>query len=126
MVFDVLERNGEVVKSSPSVQEIEQEKFEKFFTVYFLSKQEETEIKQLIVNVSEIDTAEIINMDKETLSQIVKNNYSTRTSEQPSMIVHSEVAATAQVTPAKAAPATMNRTIRVDIERLDVLNEFIQ
>ncbi|MEX1031015.1 MAG: chemotaxis protein CheA [Paenibacillaceae bacterium] len=122
MVFDVLERHGEVVKSSPSVQEIEQEKFDKYFTVYYLSKQEEKEIKQLIVNVSEIDTAEIINMDKETLDQIVKKDYSTTNYEQSSIIVHNEVAATAQVTTtAKAAPATMNRTIRVDIERLDVL-----
>jgi two-component system chemotaxis sensor kinase CheA len=122
MVFDVLERHGEVVKSSPSVQEIEQEKFDKYFTVYYLSKQKEEEVKQLIVNVSEIDTAEIVNMDKETLGQIVKKDYKTTNSEQPSIIVQNEVAATAQVvTTAKAAPVAMNRTIRVDIERLDVL-----
>jgi two-component system chemotaxis sensor kinase CheA len=125
MVFDVLERHGEVVKSSPSVQEIEQEKFDKYFTVYYLSKQDEKEINQLIVNVSEIDSAEIVTMDKDTLGQIVKKNYSSTISEQAPSIVTAEVAATSvtntQATATKAAPATMNRTIRVDIERLDVL-----
>lgn len=121
MVFDVLEQHGEVVKSSPSVQEIEQEKFDKYFTVYYLSKQDEKEIKQLIVNVSEIDTAEIVNLDKETLSQIIKKDYGASISEQSMSLVNKEVAATVQTTVAKAAPATMNRTIRVDIERLDVL-----
>lgn len=125
MVFDVLERHGEVVKSSPSVQEIEQEKFDKYFTVYYLSKQDEKEIKQLIVNVSEIDTAEIISLDKETLNQISKKNYGASDMDQPLVkLANHEVAATANLTQsavAKASPATTNRTIRVDIERLDVL-----
>jgi two-component system chemotaxis sensor kinase CheA len=120
MVFDVLERHGEVVKSSPSVQEIEQEKFDKYFTVYYLSKQDEKQIKQLIVNISEIDTAEIVNMDKESLGQIDKMSYGASNSDEPTNIEHNEVAATTQTT-VKAAPVSMNRTIRVDIERLDVL-----
>jgi two-component system chemotaxis sensor kinase CheA len=125
MVFDVLERHGEVVKSSPSVQEIEQEKFDKYFTVYYLSKQDEKEIRQLIVNVSEIDSAEIVTLDKDTLGQIVKKNYAPANSEQASNDVKVEATAAtvtnAQATATKAMPATMNRTIRVDIERLDVL-----
>ncbi len=122
MVFDVLERHGEVVKSSPSVQEIEQERFDKHFTVYYLSKQDEKEINQLIVNVSEIDTAEIVSLDKETLSQIIKKDYDSPDLNQPVILANQEVAATTTQSPTtKAAPATMNRTIRVDIERLDVL-----
>jgi len=121
MVFDVLERHGEVVKSSPSVQEIEQEKFDKYFTVYYLSKQDEKEIKQLVVNVSEIDTVELIKMDKETLGQIVKTDYGSSNSDQPMIVDNSEVATIAQAAATKAVPASMNRTIRVDIERLDVL-----
>ena len=34
MVFDAMERMGEIVKSTPSVQEIEQEKFDRSF--YFI------------------------------------------------------------------------------------------
>ena len=124
MVFDVLERHGEVVKSSPSVQEIEQEKFDKYFTVYYLSKQDEKEIKQLIVNVSEIDTAEINSIDKETLGQILKTNYGASDVDQLEHIAVQEVAVTSNTTQSsspKVTPTTMNRTIRVDIERLDVL-----
>ncbi|MEX2415234.1 MAG: chemotaxis protein CheA, partial [Paenibacillaceae bacterium] len=42
-------------------------------------------------------------------------------SNQTKILDQNNIAATAQSTAAKAAPAAMNRTIRVDIERLDVL-----
>ena len=38
MVFDVLDLHGEIVKSTPSVQDIEQEKFDRSFSVYYISK----------------------------------------------------------------------------------------
>ncbi len=38
MVFDALEGMGEIVKSTPSVQEIEQEKFDRSFSLYFISQ----------------------------------------------------------------------------------------
>src|SRR5690606_21582311 len=59
MVFDVLERNGEVAYSNPTVQDIEQEKFERSFTVYYITKHNEQQVKQLIMEVSEIESAEV-------------------------------------------------------------------
>lgn len=38
MVFDLLERSGEVVKSFPSVQDIEQEKFDQSFSLYYITQ----------------------------------------------------------------------------------------
>jgi two-component system chemotaxis sensor kinase CheA len=35
MVFNVLEQNGEVIKSNPSVEDIEQERFDNQFSVFF-------------------------------------------------------------------------------------------
>lgn len=133
MVFDVLERNGEVIRSNPSVQDIEQEKFDSSFTVYYVSQLEAAALKKEIENVSEIESAEITSFTKETLKELI----------QPAAEVKNEVAAAATVaapasTPAaSAAPAAAkaqpnakaaggaapaaNRTIRVDIDRLDAL-----
>src|SRR5690606_23171075 len=72
MVFDVLERNGEVVKSTPSVQEIEQEKFDRSFSVYYISNVEQAVLEKEILQVSEIDSAVIISVDSESLSEMTQ------------------------------------------------------
>lgn len=127
MVFDTIERYGEVVKSSPSVQDIEQEKFDKHFTVYYISKENKETIHQYILNVSEIDQVEVIPIEKESLHQLVKVSYHPPASES-AQVTRAETAAGA-VAPASAADqgvapkssGMLTRTIRVDIERLDVL-----
>ena len=70
MVFDFLERNGEVVKSHPSVQDIEQEKFDCTFTVFTISSISEEELRKGIESVSEIELAVITPLDRETLTQL--------------------------------------------------------
>ena len=123
MVFDTLERQGEVVKSTPSVLEIEQEKFDKFFTVYYITKEEDEEIKASVAGVSEVDSVDVINVDSDTLEMMLKQR-----KEEPSAAAAAASPAVASSTPPPAggkAPANggaaANRTIRVDIERLDVL-----
>lgn len=46
MVFDALERMGEIVKATPSVQEIEQEKFDRSFSLYFISQVDQATLEK--------------------------------------------------------------------------------
>ncbi|MCR5587099.1 MAG: chemotaxis protein CheA [Lachnospiraceae bacterium] len=55
LVFKVLEEHGEVLKSSPSVQDIEDEKFDLDFSVLYLSNLPAEDIKAAIANVSEVE-----------------------------------------------------------------------
>ena len=126
MVFDTIERHGEVVKSSPSVQDIEQEKFDKSFTVYYISRDDAETVRSYIANVSEIDQVDIVLIEKESLSQLGKTKYNQQA--QPDQAAGAVQAAQAeaaagggQAATTKASAGAMNRTIRVDIERLDVL-----
>jgi two-component system chemotaxis sensor kinase CheA len=123
MVFDTLERHGEAVKSSPSVQDIEREKLDKHFAVYYISKHNESVVKELIVNISEIECVDIVNVDKDVLGQIAKSKYDVPGSlEGAAVSVNETAAAIVPSNLVKAAPAAaISRTIRVDIERLDVL-----
>ncbi|MEK5397835.1 chemotaxis protein CheA [Paenibacillus sp. FSL K6-2859] len=133
MVFDLLERSGEVVKSFPSVQDIEQEKFDQSFSLYYITQKTADQIQAMIMNLSEIDKVTAVALDQESLKMLG----------QESAAAVSEVAATATVEEtAPAAPVASkplptkdegnkpgaaktggapSRTIRVDIERLDVL-----
>lgn len=131
MVFDLLERSGEVVKSFPSVQDIEQEKFDHGFSLYYITQKEASEIQSMVMNLSEIEKVTAVALDQETLSQM-SQDMTAATAEAPVQAAKpsAEPAAapasapvkeeTAKATPARTGGAP-SRTIRVDIERLDVL-----
>ncbi|MCK6074031.1 chemotaxis protein CheA [Paenibacillus silvae] len=137
MVFDMLERSGEVVKAYPSVQDIEQEKFERSFSLYYITTKEAQELEKGIMSISEIETAKLIQLDQETLqqmaNQVTKQVAATAEVEAAPVSVAAFEAPVANSAPqeeVKAAPAKAaapkqaaapSRTIRVDIERLDVL-----
>ncbi|QHW30047.1 chemotaxis protein CheA [Paenibacillus rhizovicinus] len=138
MVFDFLEHNGEIVKSSPSSQEIEQEKFDRSFTVFTIANITEEELRKGIESVSEIESAAITQLDNESLLQLGASAAQGAPSAAASIAQETVGAAQAQVAAAAApamapAPAASSpsaaassggggsRTIRVDIERLDSL-----
>ncbi|SEK21764.1 chemotaxis protein CheA [Paenibacillus sp. OK003] len=134
MVFDLLERSGEVVKSYPTVQDIEQEKFERSFSLYYITTKEAQELEKGIMSISEIESAKVIQLDQETLQQMT--NQAAATAEVEAAPVPAPVDASpepnssskeepkkpaATKTAAPKQAAAPSRTIRVDIERLDVL-----
>ncbi len=127
MVFDLLERHGEVVQSVPPVQDIEQDKFDRSFTVFYISQLPGDELQKHIANVSEVEKAEVTTMDEESLGMLSRPQVAeTAASAAPAAPASSPAASTEKTgpAPAKRPAATggaVNRTIRVDIERLDAL-----
>ncbi|AZN40873.1 chemotaxis protein CheA [Paenibacillus albus] len=133
MVFDFLEHSGEIVKSVPSVQEIEQEKFDRSFTVFTIASISEAELRKGIESVSEIEGATITQLDRETLEQLAGSDavQAAPTASASVTSAQAEVGTARAQTAATAAPAAapaaqtsggaVSRTIRVDIERLDAL-----
>lgn len=129
MVFDQFEHNGEVIKSTPSIQDIEQEKFDRSFSVFFITHLEKEPLEKLIGNVSEIESAKALPLDEEVIEQLKNSKGSAEAAPQAEAAKPSEaaspVAAAETRAPSSAAKAPQqavgNRTIRVDIERLDLL-----
>ncbi|XEC97130.1 chemotaxis protein CheA [Paenibacillus tarimensis] len=117
MVFDVLEKNGEVVKSEPSVQELEQEKFDRFFTVFYISQSSAAPLKEQIGSVSEIDFVELTELDTESLSVLSRPATAEAAASSAVPVKKEEKAPQASA----ATGGNVTRTIRVDIERLDTL-----
>lgn len=130
MVFDLLERSGEVIKSFPSVQDIEQEKFDFSFSLYYITQKDANEIQAMILNLSEIDKVTAVALDQESLRQMGQDAVAA-TAEAPAPVKETPTdsvkpdAVPSKEQSSKAAPARSggapSRTIRVDIERLDVL-----
>lgn len=114
MVFDQLESMGEVIKTKPSVEDIENERFEQSFEIAYVTMQSVEKVRSTILNISEIQDVVIEPIQLK--------------SEAPPAPVVTEVAApvekksadNAQTAAAKKATAG-GKTIRVDIDRLDIL-----
>ena len=127
LVFKALEEIGEVIISSPSVQEIEDEKFDFDFSLIFLTKETENEVRAAIQNVSEIEDVVIEAIDEPKADEPKKAD-ETKKEEAPKSAAPA-AAATAAAPAAKqdASKAkgkgkpVVSRSVRVDIEKLDSL-----
>jgi two-component system chemotaxis sensor kinase CheA len=126
MVFDVLSRLGETIKSVPSTEDIEADRFDYEFTLVFLSEAEGKDIEAAIQGVSEIDQAVVQGITAEDIAggaqttSAAAEAAATAAPEAPAADAPAAKAAVPAAPAAKAAPAA-TRTIRVDIEKLDTL-----
>ncbi|MBG9945126.1 chemotaxis protein CheA [Brevibacillus formosus] len=113
MVFDQLESMGEVIKTKPAVEDIENERFEQSFEIAYVTEQSIEKVRTTILNISEIQdvTIETIQLKKEAPPAPVV---------QQAPAPAEKGAAEAPQAPVKKATAG-GKTIRVDIERLDIL-----
>ncbi|WP_018921596.1 chemotaxis protein CheA [Salsuginibacillus kocurii] len=136
MVFEILENMGEVIKSTPPVDQLEEENFDNEFVVTLLTKEPGTELEQSIRNVSEIDNVQMIEINVNELKAGLGQQESAAT----------ETAVLEKSVPTKKQPASspdqkvedsgssdqqpkksdINKTIRVNIERLDVLMNLFE
>ncbi|WP_028550444.1 chemotaxis protein CheA [Paenibacillus sp. UNC451MF] len=127
MVFNILEQNGEVIKCSPSVEDIEQERFDNHFSVFFISHIDKDSLEKQVASVSEIEKATVTLLDQAKLDELMKPPVQQAQLEVAAAVAepvaHPPASANTEAKkPAAAANAPVaNRTIRVDIERLDAL-----
>jgi two-component system chemotaxis sensor kinase CheA len=120
MVFDQLESLGEVVKSTPSVEDIENERFDQSFEVVYITLQPPEQIRKAIENISEIQSVEIepIVLKETATDSIVQEANAVAAAAAP--VDRTKQAESVQA-PAAKKVSTTGKTIRVDIERLDIL-----
>jgi two-component system, chemotaxis family, sensor kinase CheA len=137
LVFKALEELGDVIKSYPEVQDIEDEKFEFDFSVILITKATLEEVKSKILRVSEIKSVYIDNMqvsdngsvETEQAGQAESSN-GTSASVQAATVKESAPVEKKEVSQAKAqakqqSKPVVNRSVRVDIEKLDVLMNLV-
>lgn len=138
LVFKNLEGHGDIIKSEPSVQDIEDEKFDLDFSIVIVSEEEFDKITKLIKSVSEIRdcVGEEITTPFDMSAPENEPAESKETAEEqsrPAEKVETAPAAAAPKQPAVSANGNGNagkakavgHTVRVDIEKLDVLMNLV-
>ncbi len=144
LVFKALEELGEVIKAVPNVQDIEDEKFEYDFSLVYFTKESLETIKEAIENVSEVKEAivgpfegeldesakQAEKEEQEKKAEQEKAENAAKANEQKGQAAtKTAVKAEAKKKPAanakKTAKPAVGRTVRVDIEKLDVLMNLV-
>ena len=139
LVFKALEELGEVFRAVPSVQDIEDEKFESDFSLIYLTSESQQKVKQVIETVSEIKEAVVgpvgddVKEEEEKASEAEKEEKKEEPKKAENAPAASQAAAKAapkkakeeKKPAAKAAKPAVGRTVRVDIEKLDVLMNLV-
>lgn len=144
LVFKALEEMGEVIKSEPSVQDIEDERFETDFSLVYFTAEPLEKVKAAIENVSEVQEAIVgpfelkANTPDEDLASEVKDEpekKEEKTAAKPAPKKAPKTAGQAAAAtetkqakkdaPAQKAKPAIGRTVRVDIEKLDVLMNLV-
>lgn len=121
LVFKSIEDLGDVIKSNPEIQDIEDEHFDLDFSLIMITSESVDKIKQCMMNVSEIANVVIGEMEVTASEE--------KTSEEPVKSNDEPVKAAAQKDNVKAPQRAqqqatkpiVNRSVRVDIEKLDNL-----
>lgn len=156
LVFKALEEAGDIIKSVPEVQDIEDEKFDFDFSMVLLTRKSEDEIRTAVMNVSEIKDVVIASANisskvgaqvPQQAAEVQENPASAAPSDNENQAVPAQpennapaqnmggAAAAAQAVAAPAAAkqtaaktaskAAVNRSVRVDIEKLDDLMNLV-
>lgn len=122
LVFKSVEELGEVIKSIPSAQDIEDEKFDLDFDIFVITGESLDKVLATVKNVSEIKNAEgsVIKLEekKEEKAEEAKKPEAAKPAAVP------QAGKPTNPQPAKGKPV-VNRSVRVDIDKLDVLMNLV-
>ena len=134
LVFKAIEESGEIIVSNPPTQEIEDEKFGLDFSLVVISDSPLDKVIAAAKNVSEIQDVQgdVLDLDSETPTPAAPEE-NEKHEETPTAPVPAAPASAAPVKSSKKAeekkPAAskpvVNRTVRVDIEKLDTLMNLV-
>ncbi|KWW10937.1 MULTISPECIES: chemotaxis protein CheA [Peribacillus] len=128
MVFEVLEKAGEVIKSHPPVELLEEEQFDQQFSVTMITKESSEELQKKIMKVSEVDTVVIHSLDLEVArhANVEEDKIAeldNKGQEKNNDMLPSDVKEKKKQPSVKPASS---KTIRVNIERLDILMNLFE
>lgn len=122
LVYKALEELGDIILSVPSAQDIEDERFDFDFSMIILTDADAEAVHKAVMNVSEIDSAYVGEIEvapapeKEEAPAIVAEE---------SQVQEAKTTAPAKQEKKPVGKPIVNRTVRVDIEKLDVLMNLV-
>lgn len=119
VVFKAIEGFGDIVQSSPSVQDIEQEKFDLSFSAVVISRTNKEAIFNKLSNISEVDSVSVMQITSEDLEKAKGLTYDANSAD------NIEQSSDSAVNKSTGINMRLGKSIRVDTERLDSLMNLV-
>ena len=136
MLFEIFEKVGEVISSNPPAEQLESEEFDTTFRVTLVSTEQEPHLKEKAMKVSEVEevhvtmlTAEAVKGQKESIEdegRLTEERVQEETPAQQQVHSAPQSKKEEQKKSPKRRPAQGSKTIRVNIDRLDVLMNLFE
>lgn len=129
MVNRTLEEYGEIIKLYPSAQDLEDEKYDLEYSAFIITKETPDKLAKIASNVSEVKevVADFVQLSKEDLAAytaILKQDEAAQAQPKVSKDSNSLKAGNAPAAKQASKPVA-NRSVRVDIDKLDVLMNLV-
>jgi len=119
MVMNALDEIGEVIKTVPSVDDLEKEKFDLSFQAIIVTSSDAEKVQQTVLSISEIDKVEVVPCILGDTKEVHEEVQVAKTE---------EAKKTAPANAAPVAAAAKNKggqSVRVDIDKLDALLNLV-
>jgi two-component system chemotaxis sensor kinase CheA len=115
IIFNSLDEIGDIINSFPSVEDIEDEKFEESFTVHIITKEDKESIEKRLLSIAEVNKVEVelINIDLNKEGETFVKEASFSQSQSFENIKKSQ------------SNNKTSKSVRVDIDRLDNLMNLV-
>jgi len=124
LVFKTLEAFGDIIKTEPSVQDIEDEKFENEFTLYLVTSKDKEYILRALSSVSELKTVDVMRIDQDSI-EVQKANLEDDADSKDTAETTKPFLTTQKPSNGQKNLKKTTKTLRVDIERLDNLMNLV-
>jgi len=128
MINRAIEEHGEIIKLYPSAQDLEDEKYDYDYSAFVITKETPETIVDAIMKVSEVKEA-VADYIKLSDDDVVSKTEDILKEETATTTKHADTAATSKAAgPAQQKTAVKqltNRSVRVDIDKLDVLMNLV-
>lgn len=126
MVFKVLEKYGNIIKSVPSVQELEEEQFEDRFHVVLLTAEADDSVQVELSQISEVACVQIYDLEEQGMQPLAEEEMPQREAEakavvQPALLDEGN----GNDDKKKNVRRSAEKTIRVETEKLDKLINLV-
>ncbi|NLK26783.1 MAG: chemotaxis protein CheA [Clostridiales bacterium] len=129
MVNRTLEEHGEIIKLDPPAQDLEDEKYDYDYSAFVITKETPETLAKLAMSVSEVkevvaDYVSLTEAEKTTLNETIKAQSIAKVEANKGTDGTSLKAGKAPA-PKAASKPVVNRSVRVDIDKLDVLMNLV-
>ena len=130
IIMNALDEIGEVIKTVPPSEDLEQENFDQSFEIIFITSNEKAKVQETLLSVSEVANVEVNSLDIGVTEEAVEKKQEVTTAAPVTLPTEAKIA------PAKAVPSKVQgpgmdkkvkggQSVRVDIEKLDSLLNLV-